>query len=220
MNATEQIARFIANTRYEDIPRPVLDATRTIILDGVANVLAGSTLPVLEHVRRYVERLGGRPDCTVIGASFKTNPLLAAFANGAAMHVLDYEPQGIPSTHGTSAILPAFPRWVHLVMVPLLAKRPPVRDAAMPNAIRTLSSVSPSRFEQADAAAGGQNMPGGWKGRDSAWRAAITSRCCTSQPTANAVMTSRPEAPFTSVRARRGGRIADVPWVEGMPCGS
>ena len=38
MNATEQIARFIAKTRYEDIPRPVLDATRTIILDGVANV--------------------------------------------------------------------------------------------------------------------------------------------------------------------------------------
>ena len=30
MNATEQLARFIAKTRYEDIPRPVLDATRTI----------------------------------------------------------------------------------------------------------------------------------------------------------------------------------------------
>src|SRR4051812_31529621 len=37
-NATERIARFIANTRYENIPRPVLDANRTIILDGIANV--------------------------------------------------------------------------------------------------------------------------------------------------------------------------------------
>jgi len=106
MNATEQIARFIANTSYEDIPRPVLDATRTIILDGIANILAGSRQPVLEHIRRYVERMGGRPDCTVVGASFRTNPPLAAFANGAAMHVLDYEPQGIPSTHGTSTLLP------------------------------------------------------------------------------------------------------------------
>jgi 2-methylcitrate dehydratase PrpD len=105
-NATETIARFIAKTRYEDIPRPVLDATRTIILDGIANVLAGSTQPVVEHVRRYVDRLGGRPDCTVVGAQFRTNPALAAFANGAAMHVLDYEPQGIPSTHGTSTLLP------------------------------------------------------------------------------------------------------------------
>ena len=105
-NATEKIARFIANTRYEDIPRHVVDANRTIILDGVANVLAGSTQPVLEHIRRYIDRLGGRPECTVVGASFRTNPPLAAFANGAAMHVLDYEPQGIPSTHGTSTLLP------------------------------------------------------------------------------------------------------------------
>lgn len=106
MNATESIARFIANTRYGDIPRPVLDATRTIILDGIANVLAGSTQPVLGYIRRYVDRLGGRPECTVVGSPLRTNPPLAAFANGAAMHVLDYEPQGIPSTHGTSTLLP------------------------------------------------------------------------------------------------------------------
>lgn len=106
MNATEKIARFIVNTRYEDIPQPVLAATRTIILDGVANVLAGSTQHEVDYIRRYVDRLGGRPECTVVGAKFRTNPLLAAFANGAAMHVLDYEPQGIPSTHGTSTLLP------------------------------------------------------------------------------------------------------------------
>ena len=105
-NATQNIAQFIANTRYEDIPRPVLDATRTIILDGIANVVAGSTQPVLDYIRRYVDRLGGRPECTVVGAPFRTNAPLAAFANGAAMHVLDYEPQGFPSTHGTSTLLP------------------------------------------------------------------------------------------------------------------
>jgi len=106
VNATEKIARFIANTRYEDVPRHVVDATRTIILDGIANVLAGSKQPVLDYIRRYVDRLGGRPECTVVGGSFRTNAPLAAFANGAAMHVLDYEPQGIPSTHGTSTLLP------------------------------------------------------------------------------------------------------------------
>ena len=79
MNATESIARFIANTTYEDIPRPVLDATRTIILDGVANILAGSRQPVLEHIRRYVERLGGRPECTVVGASVPHQPAVRGF---------------------------------------------------------------------------------------------------------------------------------------------
>ena len=106
MNATESIARFIATTTYEDIPRPVLDATRTIILDGIANVLGGSRQPVLEHIRRYIERLGGHPECTVVGSPQLTSAPLAAFANGAAMHVLDYEPQGIPTTHGTSTLLP------------------------------------------------------------------------------------------------------------------
>lgn len=106
MNATEQIAQFIVNTRYEDIPEPVLDATRTIILDGLANLLAGSKQHEPEFARRYVERLGGRPDCTVIGMATRTNAPLAAFANGASMHVLDYEPQGVPSTHGTSTLLP------------------------------------------------------------------------------------------------------------------
>jgi 2-methylcitrate dehydratase PrpD len=105
-NATERIAHFIATTRYEDIPKPVIEATRTIILDGIANVVAGATQPEPEYVRRYVDRLGGRPECTVVGSSSRTNAPLAAFANGAAMHVLDYEPQGIPSTHGTSTLLP------------------------------------------------------------------------------------------------------------------
>ncbi len=105
-NATQQLAHFISTTRYEDIPQPVLDATRTILLDGIANVLAGSTQHETEFVRRYVDRLGGHAQCTVVGSPNKTNPPLAAFANGAAMHVLDYEPQGIPSTHGTSTLLP------------------------------------------------------------------------------------------------------------------
>jgi 2-methylcitrate dehydratase PrpD len=105
-NATERIAHFIATTRYEDIPKPVIEATRTIILDGIANVVAGAAQPEPEYVRRYVDRLGGRPECTVVGSASRTNAPLAAFANGAAMHVLDYEPQGIPSTHGTSTLLP------------------------------------------------------------------------------------------------------------------
>src|SRR3954471_10321108 len=105
-NATRKIAQFIAATRYESIPRPVIDATRTIILDGLANLLAGSKQEEVEPVRRYAERLGGKPECTVVGASFRTNAPLAAFASGACIHVLDYEPQGIPSTHGTSTLLP------------------------------------------------------------------------------------------------------------------
>ena len=75
-------------------------------MDGVANLLAGSTQPVAQLVSAYTLELGGTPVSSVIGHGFKTNPLNAAFANGVSGHCLDFELQGQPSSHGTSSILP------------------------------------------------------------------------------------------------------------------
>ena len=106
MAATEQIAQFIAQTRYDDLPADVVEAAKIGILDGVANLLAGSAQPLSERISRYVESLGGAPTCSVMGRGFKTNAPAAAFANGVFLHCLDFEIQGQPPTHGTSAILP------------------------------------------------------------------------------------------------------------------
>lgn len=106
MGTTEDLARYIANTNYEDLPAEVVSAAKIGILDGVANVLAGSTQPVAQIVSDYTQDLGGNPVASVVGHGFKTNPLNAAFANGVFMHCMDYELQGQPSTHGTSSILP------------------------------------------------------------------------------------------------------------------
>jgi 2-methylcitrate dehydratase PrpD len=106
MGTTEQLARFIAQTQYEDLPATVVAAAKVGILDGVANLLAGSTQPVAKLVSEYTQELGGNPVSSVIGHGFKTNPLNAAFANGVAGHCMDFELQGQPSSHGTSSILP------------------------------------------------------------------------------------------------------------------
>ena len=106
MGTTEDLAHYIAETNYEDLPAAVVAAAKTGILDGIANLLAGSTQPVAKLVSDYTLELGGNPVSSVIGHGFKTNPLNAAFANGVAGHCLDYELQGQPSSHGTSSILP------------------------------------------------------------------------------------------------------------------
>ncbi|HEY7491636.1 MAG TPA: MmgE/PrpD family protein, partial [Candidatus Tectomicrobia bacterium] len=106
MGATEALARFIAETQYDDLPAAVVTAAKVGILDGVANLLAGSTQPVARIVSAYTLELGGTPVSSVIGHGFKTNPLNAAFANGVSGHCLDFELQGQPSSHGTSSILP------------------------------------------------------------------------------------------------------------------
>src|SRR5439155_20361284 len=104
--ATEKLARFVAETTYDDLPTAVVEAAKIAMLDGVANLLAGSTQPVGRIVGRYVEEMGGAPDCGVVGSGFKTSPPQAAFANGVFLHCLDFEVQGYPASHGTSSVLP------------------------------------------------------------------------------------------------------------------
>lgn len=107
MGATQTLAQFIVDTNYENLPAPVVEAAKVAILDGVANMLAGSTQELATIIGQYVQQSGGTPQSTVIGWGFKTNAPSAAFANGVFGHCLDYEIQGFPPTHGTSSCLPS-----------------------------------------------------------------------------------------------------------------
>ncbi|MCY4365036.1 MAG: MmgE/PrpD family protein [Chloroflexi bacterium] len=107
MNPTQTLAQFIADTTYESLPAPTVEAARIAILDGVANVVGGSVQELADIIGRYTRESGGAPQASVVGWGFKTNPPAAAFANGVFGHCLDYEIQGFPPTHGTSSCLPA-----------------------------------------------------------------------------------------------------------------
>ena len=107
MSATKVLAQFIADTRYESLPASVVEAAKIAILDGVANMAAGSVQELADIIGRYVRDSGGAAQSSVIGWGFKSNPPSAAFANGVFGHCLDYEIQGFPPTHGTSSCLPA-----------------------------------------------------------------------------------------------------------------
>ncbi|MFH1602943.1 MAG: MmgE/PrpD family protein [Pseudomonadota bacterium] len=105
-NATAKLARFVTETKYDALSQEVVAAAKVGILDGIANMLAGATQPLAGIVESYLKQQGGNPHCTVVGKDFKTNAPSAAFANGIFLHCLDFEIQGHPVAHGTSAILP------------------------------------------------------------------------------------------------------------------
>ena len=110
MNETQTLAQFIADTDYETLPSPVVEAAKIAILDGVANMVAGSVQELADIIGRYVRDSGGASQSSVVGWGYRTNPPAAAFANGVFGHCLDYEIQGFPPTHGTSpACLPPWP---------------------------------------------------------------------------------------------------------------
>ena len=106
MSTTEELARLISTAEFDSLPPAVVEVAKVVILDGLAVMLAGSLEPAARIVAEYAQEMGGAPDCSVFGHGFKTSPVMAAFANGVAGHVLDYEVMWHPATHATSPTLP------------------------------------------------------------------------------------------------------------------
>lgn len=107
MQPTEELCRIITQTAFATLPSPVVEVAKRIILDGIAVAVAGATEEGPRIVAEHLKSLGAKEVATVLGQDFKTSPVSAAYVNGIAMHVLDYEPMWSPPTHATSPTLPA-----------------------------------------------------------------------------------------------------------------
>ena len=89
---TEYVGKFIASTKYEDIPQDVIALGKKSILDGLGLALAGSRAQTGAICREYVEHLGiCEGKATIIGSSKKTSPRFAAFVNGVSIHADDFD---------------------------------------------------------------------------------------------------------------------------------
>ena len=82
MEETLQLARFVSQLAYEDLPAEVIEKTKDLILDQIGCQVAGATMPwskaVYEYVRDYK---GPREESTVVNYGLKTTAQDAAFAN-------------------------------------------------------------------------------------------------------------------------------------------
>ena len=106
MSVTEQLAQHITVATFDAMPPEAVEAAKVVILDGLAVTLAGSQEQAAQIVAEYAREMGGNPQCSAFGHGFKTSPPMAAFINGVAGHVLDYEVMWHPATHATSPTLP------------------------------------------------------------------------------------------------------------------
>jgi aconitate decarboxylase len=108
MGVTAELCRRIAGTRAEDMPPDALAAARMLVLDGIAVAVAGARIePVPGIMAAHLREQGSHPVATALGQGFRLGPIQAALLNGVAMHVLDFEPMWIPSTHALSPVLSA-----------------------------------------------------------------------------------------------------------------
>ena len=91
MGLTQEVASFVAKTRYRDIPPEVIRLAQGFLLDGLGVSLAGSTEKGSRILQAYIRQMGGKAEATVIGTALKAPAAKAALANGAAGHAMDYD---------------------------------------------------------------------------------------------------------------------------------
>ena len=105
MDETREIARFVHETDYEDIPPALIDEFKIFVLDALAAGFIGSMQPWSRMVVDMVHALGGNAEASVFNQSWKTDVSRAALANGTMIGSFECEP--LTGTHASGTVLPA-----------------------------------------------------------------------------------------------------------------
>jgi 2-methylcitrate dehydratase PrpD len=105
---TQTLARFVVDTRWEDIPAEARHEAKRALLNFFAVALAGCRAePVAMALKSLAEFSGGR-QATVIGRRERIDALSAAFLNAAGANVFDYCDTHLPTVvHPTAPLAPA-----------------------------------------------------------------------------------------------------------------
>jgi 2-methylcitrate dehydratase PrpD len=117
-NLTAHTAEFVVNLRLADIPSETLELGKKSILDGLGLALSGSKAETWKLIQEYLKPLGFPPSrgAAVLGSGVRLPARFAAFANGVAIHVDDFDDTQLASakdrvygllTHPTVPVLPA-----------------------------------------------------------------------------------------------------------------
>src|ERR687889_498794 len=94
MGATETLARWIATTKYEDIPSAAIEQAKKSILDYIGTATYGTTSELGKIILEFTREQGGNPQARVIGTDIRTSSTAAAFANGTNGHSEDFDDLG------------------------------------------------------------------------------------------------------------------------------
>ncbi|MFC1814361.1 MmgE/PrpD family protein [Thermodesulfobacteriota bacterium] len=93
MDTSQVLAQHIVDIRYEDLPPQVIEVTKKSILDTIGVILAANTLGEggVKEIVEFIKDEGGKEESIIIGFGGSVPAWMAAFANGAMAHQLDYD---------------------------------------------------------------------------------------------------------------------------------
>ena len=109
MNESAALAKYVANSVFEDLPEKAVAMTKMSFLDALGVTLAAGGL--CDECSAFVEialESGGNEESTILGFGKRVPAHMAAFANGAMAHALDFEDaHDLALVHPNAATVPA-----------------------------------------------------------------------------------------------------------------
>jgi 2-methylcitrate dehydratase PrpD len=105
---TQRWTRFLAETRYEQLPPEVAHQGKRLVLDCVGCALGGVANEWSAPVLAFGRDLGGRKEATVLGTGERLHPAHAAYVNGKLANLLDFDETLYHTRHiGGSPVFPS-----------------------------------------------------------------------------------------------------------------
>src|SRR6185503_7612506 len=85
----EELARFVAETRLEDVPEPVRRHAKLVLLDTLGVILAGSVRPEVRQLRERLSTTAGAGATVLAHGWLAHDPRTAALLNGIAGRAIE-----------------------------------------------------------------------------------------------------------------------------------
>ena len=103
----KQLADYFIDAQKSDLPDNVALKTKHHILDTLAAMVSGTTLPPGEFAIKYAKLQGTSDQSQIIGTNFLTNAVTASLANGMLAHSDETDDSHAASgTHPGCTIIP------------------------------------------------------------------------------------------------------------------
>jgi 2-methylcitrate dehydratase PrpD len=120
-DVTHQLARFIVESQWRDIPKPVRHEAKRSLLNWLGTAIGGCNDPAVDAALAALREFSGPPQATVLGRRERLDILNAAVINAISSNILDFD-----DTHLRTVIHPTVPVAAALLA---LAEHTPITGA-------------------------------------------------------------------------------------------
>jgi 2-methylcitrate dehydratase PrpD len=107
MQVTRTLARYVVESKYENIPAPVRHEAARALLNWCGCAIGASRHETVDNALAAVLPFVGPAQASILGRTERVDILHAALINGISSHVFDFDDTHVVAVHPSAPVLPA-----------------------------------------------------------------------------------------------------------------